>query len=258
MKREKGYLSRERREWAEWARGWGSLAVAPFASGFSISAEHKGGRLPCSQTLLPAPRGHLGAATLGKFSQLVPSSYHTQALEQGPRYPKTGHPDTVHMNPRPFCTWARACLSLSFWRDISNYESHTTVKTRGRLCNGPAAQPPTPTVWGQDFSSQRGGKTLCPFPWEQMRQLPMGFSVRTSEATDSREAAQMSAKPVTKLREGPKLPSWVVSCSPQKRLARWTLSWFHTLVFSPHLTASRGGALYGLSRYCSHALEVLR
>lgn len=182
--RDKGYLPRERREWAEWSRGWGSLPVAPFASGFSISTEHKQGRLPCSQTLLPAPQRPLGSCHVGKFSQLVPSSYHTQALEQGPRHPRIGHPDTVHVNSRPFCTWARACLSLSFWGDISNYESHTTVKTRGRLCNGPAAQPPTPTVWGQDPSSQTGGKTLCPFPWEQMRQLPTGFPVRTSDATE--------------------------------------------------------------------------
>lgn len=32
MEREKGCLSRERKEWAEWARGWGNLAVAPFES----------------------------------------------------------------------------------------------------------------------------------------------------------------------------------------------------------------------------------
>lgn len=130
------------------------------------------------------PQRPLGNCHVGKFSQLVPSSYHTQALEQGPRHPRIGRPHTVRINSGPFCTWVRAHWSLSFSGDISNYESHTTVKTRGRLCNGPAAQPPTPTVWGQDPSSQRGGKTLCPFPWEQMRQLPTGFSVRTSDATE--------------------------------------------------------------------------
>lgn len=79
------------------------------------------------------PQEAIGSCHVGKLSQLIPSSYHTQALEQGPRYSRMGHPDTVHINSRPFCTCARACLSLSFWGDISNYESHTTVKTQGRL-----------------------------------------------------------------------------------------------------------------------------
>lgn len=73
----------------------------------------------------------------------------------------------------------------------------------------------------------------------------------------------MPAKQVATLRGGPELPSWRVGLQPtRQRLARLTFSWFHThtlvllRVFSPHLTVSRGGALCGLSRYCSRAVEV--
>lgn len=112
--------------------GDGEPGCSPFACGFSISTEPKRGQLPCSQTLPPAPGGHLGAATL-EVQPAGPLQLPHSGTGAGTRHLRIDHPDTVHISSRPFRTWAWACLSLSFWGDISNFESHTTVKTRGRL-----------------------------------------------------------------------------------------------------------------------------
>lgn len=91
----------------------GAWLQPPLHLGSASARNPRGAGSPPLGSRLPAPRGHSGSGHAGKYGPAGPLQLPTLRRESRDRdTPRMSHPNTVHINSRPFRSWVCACLSV--------------------------------------------------------------------------------------------------------------------------------------------------